>query len=389
MTNQTVELETLFKKMLEEIDGLIETDEILKKDWEEGDFKIQWFMNGISGYQIFDNGKYTHKFGEEIDNADLTLEFPNIDIALELLSGELKEYSHVYYKRKFRLYSVDHMEEVERKTGPVIIKHLKLLLTAKFTRGITYHPTVLTKLPVFRKIVVKLYQPENNEGSYIPINTSLGTYENKLLPEKLIEYFINKTDHIYVLNACGCRLYHNCQDHEKFIGCMFLGKDTTNLKLGPERGRYITREEALNHVKKSIENGLVPVFGRAPIESVGLAVEDTGHFMSMCFCCPCCCINGKIAQSATSALYNAFSRMEGLTVEVNSENCIGCGACYEVCIFVGRNEVDGKAVIDQERCLGCGRCERVCQNDAITITIDDPKRLDEHIQRLEEKVDVT
>lgn len=56
---------------------------------------------------------------------------------------------------------------------------------------------------------------------------------------------------------------------------------------------------------------------------------------------------------------------------------------------IGRDVIDGKAVIDQERCLGCGRCERVCTNGAIKIIIDDPKRIEEHIQALEKSVDVS
>jgi ferredoxin len=80
--------------------------------------------------------------------------------------------------------------------------------------------------------------------------------------------------------------------------------------------------------------------------------------------------------------------MEGLTVKVDPEKCVGCGACLDVCVFLGRNIIDGKAVIDEERCLGCGRCEQVCPNDAIYITLDDPKRLDEFIQAMEEFVDV-
>jgi NAD-dependent dihydropyrimidine dehydrogenase PreA subunit len=81
--------------------------------------------------------------------------------------------------------------------------------------------------------------------------------------------------------------------------------------------------------------------------------------------------------------------MEGLTLEVDPEKCVGCGACMDVCVFVGREFINGKAVIDQERCLGCGRCEQVCPNGAINITLDDPKRLDELIKRIESSVDVS
>ncbi|MHA1459702.1 MAG: DUF362 domain-containing protein [Promethearchaeota archaeon] len=66
-----------------------------------------------------------------------------------------------------------------------------------------------------------------------------------------------------------------------------------------------------------------------------------------------------------------------------------CGECLEVCCFVSRDIIDGKAVIDQSRCLGCGRCEKACPNGAVSITLDDPKRLDEFIQRIEKSADVS
>ncbi|MHA1883946.1 MAG: indolepyruvate ferredoxin oxidoreductase subunit alpha [Promethearchaeota archaeon] len=386
MTNQESELELYFKKMLDDIDDLIEVDEFLKKDWEKTDFSIQWFINGIKGYQIFENGKYTHKFGEELENTDLTIKFDDVETTLRFLKGKLARYSYVYYKRKFKLYSLERKEEIVDENKTVSRRYLTPFLTAYYTRGITYHPHVLTKLPLFREIAARHSEPENSFGSYIPINASLGTFENQLLPEKLIDYFVKKAKHFYVQNKCGCRVFHDCQDHESSIGCMYMGDDTLTIQLPPEQGRYITREEAWEHVENAIKNGLVPCFGRSPGETNGWA-EDTGHIMSMCFCCPCCCINGKIAKNATYEI-QMFTRMEGLTVEVDPDICNGCGTCLDVCVFVGRDVVDGKAVIDQERCLGCGRCERVCPNDAISITIDDPKRLDEYLQSMEEFVDV-
>ena len=384
------EIETHFKKMLEDVRLLIEQkEEILINDLKDYNMKIQWIINDLKGYQIFDNGEYTYTMGEEIKDADLTLEFVDDDLTLKFLKQEIGEYSYVYYNRKFKLYYPESREEIEKETGPVIVQHSKHLLTAYYTKGIVYHPFVLSKIPIFRKVIEKLYEPEKNEGSYIPINTTLGTFDNQTLPQKLIDHFIDKTNCIYIQSICGCRAYHDCQDHEKSIGCMYLGDDVKNLKHPPEKGRFITREEAKKTVKKAIENGLVPTFGRFSFESTSLNVEDTGHFMSMCFCCSCCCVNGKMMQNSTTSLHGGFKRMEGLTVEVDPELCVGCGACMDVCVFVGRDIINGKAVIDQERCLGCGRCEQVCPNGAINITLDDPKRLDELIERLESSVDVS
>ena len=47
MTNQKTELETYFKKMLTDIDELLKTDEVLKKDWKDTQMSFQWFVNGI------------------------------------------------------------------------------------------------------------------------------------------------------------------------------------------------------------------------------------------------------------------------------------------------------------------------------------------------------
>lgn len=57
--------------------------------------------------------------------------------------------------------------------------------------------------------------------------------------------------------------------------------------------------------------------------------------------------------------------MEGVTVKVNRDICVGCGQCLEVCIFDGMKMVNRKAIVNQNKCLGCGRCEIKCPNEAI------------------------
>ena len=104
MFDQKSELEKFFKKMLDEIDDLVEVDEILKKDWKDINMRFQWFLDGLKGYQIFENGNYSHAFGEEIEeDVDLTLRFADKDIGLKFLKGDLEKYRYIYYKRIIRI----------------------------------------------------------------------------------------------------------------------------------------------------------------------------------------------------------------------------------------------------------------------------------------------
>jgi len=169
---------------------------------------------------------------------------------------------------------------------------------------------------------------------------------------------------------------------------MYMGGDTLDILITEDKGRVATKEEALERVKLAVEDGLIPLLGRAMDEADGYGVKDTGHFLSMCFCCPCCCIDGKIVTNASISI-NLLHRMEGVTVKVDKDLCVGCEECLEVCVFRGMEMIDGKAKVNQERCLGCGRCESICPNEAISIQIDDTIRVDELIEKLESHVEVS
>ncbi|MHA2392653.1 MAG: DUF362 domain-containing protein [Promethearchaeota archaeon] len=394
------ELEVLFKKMMKDFEDISKNDEIYHEDIKDlGKLKIQWKICGIYGYQILEPNHYTYTFGEKLDNPDITFTWRDPDEAIKFLKGEpfegftripLKE-----YKRIFRYRYVIGSKVADRGKGVRRIRLFKTIMSARFKKEKPYHPFMITKLPMFRRVrklaKVTPGKDRENYGSYIPINQSLGTFENEILPVKVFKHFFEKASNIVMLNKCPCRVLEDCQNHDKTIGCLFLGDDSLNMLITKEQGRVISSEDALEILTKSVGNGLIPILGRARGDAVRFSIEDTGRFMTMCFCCSCCCLNAKVTTHGSVAIANLGStnRMRGIAVKVNEDLCVGCRECLEVCVFKGMEIHDDVARVNQQRCLGCGRCEQVCPNNAISITIEDASRVNELIARLESYVDVS
>ncbi|MGB5157966.1 MAG: ferredoxin [Desulfobacterales bacterium] len=55
--------------------------------------------------------------------------------------------------------------------------------------------------------------------------------------------------------------------------------------------------------------------------------------------------------------------------EVDTEKCVGCGECVDVCPVDVYELQEGKAVVvNEEECIGCESCVEVCEQGAITVT---------------------
>ncbi|MHA2290040.1 MAG: indolepyruvate ferredoxin oxidoreductase subunit alpha [Promethearchaeota archaeon] len=357
------EIEFLFKKMMEDFEEISRSDEIYRRDIKDlGKLKIQWRLSGVLGYQILELDNYSYKFGERLEDPDITFTWRDPDETIKFLKGEsfqgfnripLKEYKHM-----FRYRYITGWKEADRGGGQRRVRLYKTIMSARFKKEKPYHPFVLTKLPMFRntrKRAAAIPGEEiNNYGSYIPINQSLGTFESEVLPVKVFKHFIDKASNIVFINKCPCRVYRACEAHTHDIGCMYMGDDTLNMLITEEKGRVVSKEEALKVVKDAVDDGLIPLLGRATGESMSFGVDDTGHF----------------------------------TVAVDEALCKGCGECLKVCKFRGRELIDEKANVNEKWCLGCGRCEEVCPNNAITISIENENRVNELIELLESYVDV-
>jgi heterodisulfide reductase subunit A-like polyferredoxin len=54
-----------------------------------------------------------------------------------------------------------------------------------------------------------------------------------------------------------------------------------------------------------------------------------------------------------------------ITIEVNTELCLCCGACAQACDLQAIWFLWGRAMINQNRCSMCGRCIEACGQAAI------------------------
>jgi len=389
------QIETLAMKMMSDTEELNSNDEIYRQDVKDlGEFKIQWNFAGVKAFQILDLDNYTYGMGDDLDHPDVTITWPDTDNAIRFLEGG-----------QFRAFSAGKNAVWGDHTGTLTFKYStekdpetgkrgrQIAMTIDVASGYDFHPFILTKLPIFRNWMELGDRPEyaKETGTYIPINQSLDLIEQEMLPKKVFSHFFSKASNIFLLNDCPCRRYDGCTEHDVSIGCMHLGDDSLKIVGKEARGRFVTQEEALDVLNRAIEDGLIPLLGRLKEEAMGLGFNDTGHFMSMCFCCECCCVNAKIltyGSSGTKLTHN-LTRMEGVTVKVDEDLCNGCELCIEACTWNSLKMVGDQARIDQDRCLGCGRCEEYCTVEAIGITIDNDSRANELIAKLETISDVT
>jgi ferredoxin len=206
-----------------------------------------------------------------------------------------------------------------------------------------------------------------------------------VLPSEVVEHFIDEASHHVIMNFCICRTSMQCADYPRDLGCLFLGEAA--LRINPALGRQVTREEARSHVRACRERGLVHLIGRNKLDSVWLKARPDDRLLTVCNCCPCCCLWMMLPHVAPQ-IAGKVTKMPGVSVRV-TDACVGCGACVSSC-FVSAISIDrGRARIS-DACRGCGRCVDACPQGAIEVRWDNrDASLSETVARIERAVDVT
>lgn len=241
----------------------------------------------------------------------------------------------------------------------------------------------LTKKSKVAKKVINKMLFEKDEvlvlPNTIPINQKIESDGSDFLPTDVMKEVIKQCDDIVIMDTCLCRTSNKCEDYPQDIGCIFLGP--TSRKIPRAIGHTATVEEALDHVDKADAAGLSHIIGRNKIDSVWMNVRPGEGLLTICHCCPCCCL-WKVVPNLEDEIANKISRLDGVSIKINEDNCKKCLKCLKQdCMFDAIHLENGKITINQEMCRGCGLCANVCKFDAITVNYDN-KTIDNVINRM-------
>ncbi|MFW9805211.1 MAG: DUF362 domain-containing protein [Candidatus Thorarchaeota archaeon] len=249
-----------------------------------------------------------------------------------------------------------------------------------------------TNIPFIGKIVDKLlfdgddiiYLPKDNVVE-IKIEKQLERPIETALPSQIVHEFIEKANYHWIMNFCICRDSSKCKNYPIDYGCLFLGEAV--LDINPHLGRLVTKEEAHTHARSCREAGLVHLIGRNKLDSVWLNVKPGQKLLTICNCCPCCCL-WKILPDINPEIGRKITKMQGVNLEV-TDACVGCGICTQedICFIDAIKLVNDRAVIESE-CRGCGRCVDVCPEGAIVLTVDNQSYVKDSVERIDRVIDV-
>ncbi len=221
----------------------------------------------------------------------------------------------------------------------------------------------------------------------IEINQTIEDVKSTFLPTDIIKEAVKQSTYIFVMDNCICRTSNDCEDYPHDIGCMFLGDATKQIPR--HLGREVTAEEAIKHIDQANAAGLSHLIGRNKIDSVWMNVGPKEDLLTICHCCPCCCL-WKVVPNLEEDIGDRVEKLEGVSVNFNSEKCTGCKRCIDSCFVkaITFNEETKTIEIDQNKCRGCGKCVNICKQEAISINYT-KQSVDAILNRIQNLVDYT
>lgn len=220
--------------------------------------------------------------------------------------------------------------------------------------------------PLIGRVVSPIMWNEKNlDATYLPIGETVEVEPGSVLPYKMIVDFVERASYRFVLNGCLCRTAAGCKKHPIETGCLFLGDAAA--RISPERGRLVSVEEAVAHVLRGKEAGLLPCVIHSSVDASLLDI-DYRRMLAVCFCCNCCCTFRTDMRGGPVAYRERIIRLPGLVMSSVGE-CGLCEKCARSCSF-GAVKVEAGGPVFADFCKGCGMCAAACPRRNIRIRFD-------------------
>jgi len=242
-----------------------------------------------------------------------------------------------------------------------------LTILAKIWKLAYIKPSVPVLGKLMYKIRVDSTTPEQLNISYLPVNAELSV-GSLPLPIMIIEGIIRSSEHRVITHRCTCRDAWQCENFDLNIGCIHIGLPTA--EEDTTVAHHASVAEAIAHLHKAVKAGLVPFIGHVSADNTIWNVSKDRPFTTVCFCCPCCCANYDYYRYLPPAAKNSIHRLQGVTIAMDQDQCIGCGKCTRVCLTGAAMLRAGKSSCDETLCKTCGVCAQVCPQKAIRIGVE-------------------
>jgi electron transport complex protein RnfB len=266
-----------------------------------------------------------------------------------LYKGTLKSY--------YEGYDETHYRATDPTAGGMISVQLDHKLTEEFHNCLNnYMFDMFSKRKPGPKTLNPLRTVPVDKSIPHPEKFPVSTYDN-------IRKIVDDAPGPFAVANCICRqktriFGEKCVKTDLEETCLMINPDHARRYVAMEVGRFITRDEVYDVLKRAQEDGLV------------VQPENSKKPEAICICCGDCCVFLKPLKAHPRPVEFFITNYYA---EVNPELCNGCEVCIDKCQMDAREMVDGIAIVNLDRCIGCGNCVVLCSSNANRLVKKEPE----------------